>query len=223
VRLLLLHPPLLSAVVWRRLAPLLERAGHQVAVPDLRLPPGHPGDWWQRAATAAVAAAPDADAVLAHSGAGALAPVVLDRSPAARAVVLIDAQLAPAAGATAPPPQARAAARELAVDGVLPPWTSWWGPEELAALVPDPADRADLSAQAPRLPQAFYDVAVPAPPGWEPPQRAYLQLSDGYAGAAGQAAARGWRVAALPGRHLDLLSRPRQVGDAVQELLTAGA
>lgn len=33
MRLLLLHPPLLSPVVWRRSAPLLAAAGHDVAVP----------------------------------------------------------------------------------------------------------------------------------------------------------------------------------------------
>jgi len=58
----------------------------------------------------------------------------------------------------------REAVRRLAVDGVLPRWTSWWAPETLAELVPDPSDRKVLAAEAPQLPAAFYDVAVPAPP-----------------------------------------------------------
>lgn len=214
---MLLHPPLLSAAVWRRLGPLLSESGHTVATPDLR--PDRALDWWRFARDAAVAAAPRADAVLAHSGAGVLAPVVLDALPAASAVVLIDAVLPSAGASTRVTPAMREAVRDLAVNGVLPPWTSWWDEATLRDLVPDRGDRAALVAEAPRLPEAFYDVDVPAPHGWEPAVRGYLQLSPAYGDVADRARSRGWPTLSLPGRHLDLLSDPRPVARAVLALL----
>ncbi len=220
MRLLLLHPPLLSAAVWRRMGPILSAGGHSVSAPDLR--PAAAADWWRRAGDAAVAADPDADAVLAHSGAGVLAPVVLAGLPTARAVVLIDAVLPAAAGRTAVTPSMRAGVRALAVDGVLPPWTSWWGEDALRELVPDPSDRAALVAEAPQLPETFFDVDVPAPDGWEPAVCGYLQLSPAYDDVAQAARERGWRMASLPGQHLDLLSDPDPVARAVLALLDDG-
>lgn len=218
--MLLLHPPLLSAAVWRRLSPILTAAGHSVLAPDLRT--DRTEGWWRFARDAAVAAAPQADAVLAHSGAGALVPAVLDALPSARAVVLIDAVLPAVRGRTVVSPAMRAAVHEMAIAGVLPPWTSWWDEETLVDLVPEPADRAALVAQAPRLPETFYDVAVPAPEGWEPAIRGYLQLSPAYDDVAALARQRGWQTMSLPGRHLDLLSDPGPVARAVLVLLAGG-
>lgn len=217
MRLLLLHPPLLSAAVWRRLSPLLTEPGNSVTVPDLRQ--AHVEDWWRFARDTAVAAAPRADAVLAHSGAGVLVPVVLDALPEARAVVLIDAVLPAFRGSTTTSAVTRTAVGGLAVAGVLPPWTSWWGEAVLADLVPEPGDRATLVAEAPQLPEAFFDVSVPAPDGWEPPVRGYLQLSPAYADIAEQAQQRGWQTMTLPGRHLDLLSDPVPVARAIHAML----
>ncbi len=111
VKLLRLHPPLLSAVVWRRLAPLLAESGHSMTAPDLR-------------------------------------PL--------RAQGLV------------------AARRGAAV-----------------AAAPD--------AEVPRLPEALYDVAVPAPTDWEPRVRGYLQLSPAYDDAAEQARQRGGTRRRCPG------------------------
>lgn len=196
---------------------MLTEAGHSVTAPDLR--PAQAEDWWLHARDQAVAAAADADTVLAHSGAGVLAPVVLDALPDAQAVVLVDSVLPAFVGATRVTPALREAVRVLAVDGVLPPWTSWWGEESLATLVPDADDRAALVADAPGLPEALYDVAVPAPAGWEPALRGYLQLSPAYDDEAAQAEERGWHTMALPGQHLDLLTDPGPVARAVLALL----
>lgn len=106
VRLVLVHPPLLAPVVFSRLAPALRAIGHEVAVPDMReaITTGPVGTWWQRAAGAAATAMPGAEVVVAHSGAGALVPPLLQRLPQAGVVVLIDAVLPPAAGAHATSP-----------------------------------------------------------------------------------------------------------------------
>jgi len=218
VNVVLLHPPLLSPVVWRRLAPLLAGAGHELSVPDLRSS-GPVEGWWRRARDAALFIAPQADAVVAHSGAGVLAPVVLDALVGARATVLVDAVLPAIRGHTVVTPSMREAVRRLAVDGVLPPWTSWWPLETLAELVPDASDRKALADEAPQLPEAFFDVAVPAPQAWEPPVRGYLQLSPAYQDAASKAGHRAWTIASLPGRHLDVLSDPGPVAEAILALL----
>ncbi len=217
VRTVLLHPPLLSAVVWRRLAPLLRAAGHDVVVPALAW--RDEARWWAQARDAVVDQVGDADAVVAHSGAGALLPVVVDRLPSVRAAVLVDAVLPPPAGALTPPVRLRAHVAGLARDGVLPPWTAWWGSEELERLVPDDRDRADLEASAPRLGPGFFDVGVPAPDGWEPAVRGYVRLSAAYDQEAREAGERGWAVERLDGQHLDLLARPAGVSTALLRLL----
>lgn len=217
MNILLLHPPLLSPVVWSRLSPILIAAGHTVSAPDLG--PFTPQEWWRSARGTAIAASPQADAVLAHSGAGSLAAPVLYGLPNPRAVILIDAVLPSVRGETAVSPAIRTAVAGLADGGVLPPWPTWWSDANLAELIPDKDDRAALIAQAPRLPESFYDVAVPAPEGWEPAERGYIRLSPAYADEAEEAGRRGWRVRSLPGRHLDLLSDPESVGRVVLELL----
>jgi hypothetical protein len=217
VNVLLLHPPLLSAGVWRRVAPFLREAGHEVAAPPLTFT--RVDRWWQEASLAAVAAMSDADAVVAHSGGGVLVPLVVDVLPAVVAVVLVDAVLPAERGLTTPSAAIRDHVRTLAVDEVLPPWTSWWPEDELAAAVPDPDDRRILAGQAPALPASFYDYAVPAPEGWEPAHRVYLQLSPAYASAADQASQRGWQVVRRPGRHLDLLNEPADTAQLIVEAL----
>ena len=221
VELVLVHPPLLAPVVLSRLAALLVAGGHEVAVPDLReaVTAGPAAAWWQRATCVAAAAMPTAQVVLAHSGAGALVPALVDALPQAGAVVLVDAVLPPAAGVHATSAPVRAMVADLAVGGVLPPWTSWWPPGELEAQVPDDGDRAALIAATPCLPEAIYDVDVPAPAGWEPDSRSYLRLSSAYATQAEDAAARGWHVEHHEGRHLDVLARARVVAAAIQGLL----
>lgn len=217
----MVHPPLLAPMVFSRLAPLLRASGHEVVVPDLReaITTGPVETWWQRAVDAAAAEMPGAEAVVAHSGAGALVAPLLRRLAQAGAVVLVDAVLPPAAGVHATSAQVRALVADLAVDGVLPPWTSWWPPGVLESEVPDQGDRVALAEAAPFLPVAFYDVDVPAPPGWEPAARSYLRLSSGYQAEAEDAAARGWHVEHLAGRHLDVLTKAHAVATAVHHLL----
>lgn len=214
-----MHPPLLGPAVWGPCAAGLAAAGHRVAVPDLREACEPPAGWPDRAADAAAAglravAAGAAEVVVAgHSGAGVLLPLVADRLGAApAAVVFVDALVPAPAGATAPSERFRAFLDELPLtDGRLPPWTQWWSPEVLVQAVPDPALRAAIEAEAPRLPRAFYAEAVPVPPSWPPPRVGYLQLSPAYDADAAEAARRGWPVRTLTGNHLDLATRPAEV------------
>ena len=79
---LLLHPPLLSAVVWRRFAAAIEAEGHTAVLPELGFQ--RVDSWWSQARDRAVSAAAEAgggpDVIVAFSGAGALLPVVVHAS-----------------------------------------------------------------------------------------------------------------------------------------------
>ncbi|MFL6128151.1 MAG: hypothetical protein ACJ73E_03695 [Mycobacteriales bacterium] len=217
---LLVHPPLLGPAVWAPCAAELTEAGHRAIVPDLRAACDPPAGWPLRAAAAATAGVTGPMVVAGHSGAGVLLPLVADRlGVGTAAVVFVDALVPAATGATAPSERFHAFLDELPLTaGRLPRWTEWWGPDALAELVPDAGLRAAIAAEAPRLPRAFYAEPVPVPASWPPARVAYLQLSPAYDADAAEAAARGWPVRTLPGRHLDLVSRPAEVAAAITAL-----
>lgn len=218
--LLLVHPPLLGPGAWRPVARVLAAGGHVVHVPDLRAATGRADRWWERAAdTAAAAAGAGPVVVVGFSGAGVLLPAVTVRLPAARSVVLVDAVVPSQVGDTAPAERLRSFVDGLPTeDGLLPRWSRWWPAEELAQLLPDPAQRAALEAEQPRLPRAFYDVAVPAPAGWADRPVAYLRLSPAYEGDAVEAAGRGWPVERVEGDHLLPVTRPADVAERIVRL-----
>jgi len=54
----------------------------------------------------------------------------------------------------------------MANEGRLPPWTTWWGKEEIARLLPDPRTRSRISIEQPRLPLSYYEQQIPVPDGW---------------------------------------------------------
>ena len=218
-----MHPPLLGPAVWGPCAAELTAAGHRVAVPDLRAACDPPTGWPERAAAAATAGVTGPVVVAGHSGAGVLLPLVADRLPVAPAVaVFVDALVPAEAGETAPSERFRSFLDGLPLtDGRLPPWTEWWPPEVMAGAVPDPALRAAIAAQAPRLRRDFYAEAVPVPPSWPPARVGYLQLSPAYDADAAEAAARGWPVRTRPGQHLDLATRPAEVAAEILALARA--
>jgi hypothetical protein len=202
-RFVLLHPPLLGPAVWAPCAERLTAAGHRVTVPDLRPSVDPPEGWYDRAADLV----PPADVVAAHSGAGLLLPLAADRAGAG-AAVFVDALLPGRPTSD----RFRGFLATLPVtDGRLPRWSDWWGEEAMAEEVPDAAVRARIEAEQPRLPVAFYDQSVPVPPSWPPARVGYLQLSAGYDADAEGARNSGWAVRSLPGRHLDLATRPDEV------------
>jgi hypothetical protein len=217
---LLLHPPLLGPAVWAPCAEVLRAAGHQVAVPDLRPAVEPPTHWYDRATTLAASAArsaPDgALVVAAHSGAGLLLPLVVDRVGAGTAV-FVDALMP---GRPTSDRFADFLAGLPVTDGRLPRWSEWWGPQELAELIPDADLLARIEADQPRLPVAFYAEQVPVPSSWPPPRVGYLQLSPAYEADAAEAREHGWPVRTRPGMHLDLATSPAEVAAEILILAT---
>jgi pimeloyl-ACP methyl ester carboxylesterase len=164
------------------------------------------------------AAADDPVILVPHSNAGLFVPAVIDAlGDQVRGAVFIDAAL-PGVG----PHSTRDFLRRLAiVDGCLPPWTSWWDDADVAELFPNADVRAEVEAEQPRMPLAYYDHLPPAVDGWAVPPCGYVWFGTPYDKEAEQAARYGWPTAHLPGRHLHMLIEPDTVAAAVLQMADA--
>ena len=111
--------------------------------------------------------------------------------------------------------------RELAIDGRLPKWSEWFGPHTMRALVPDLDEREAIIAELPQLPLSYFEQRVPMPEDWSDLRYAYLLLSEPYRPDAEIARSRGWRTVELAGKHLDIVTRPREVADSLLHILIA--
>ena len=216
---LLLPSPLLGPASWQPVADRLRDAGDDVAVATAGAAT-RPAD----VLAAYVAAARDLEApvVVAHSNAGLFAPAVADAA-AAPVTGYVDAALAASTGPTplAPPAFLAFLAGLADDDGLLPPWSQWWGDVD---LFPDDATRARVEAEQPRLPLAYFHATLETPAGWEsrppglPGLRRHLRRRDGPGAGtrlAGPAARRPgpWRPpvpAPRPGRDGDRSARAGQ-------------
>jgi len=141
-------------------------------------------------------------------------------TPTVSQLIFVDSGVPASSGET---PQAPAPflahLRTLAVNGKLPPWSTWWGEEAMRELVPDPAARAALERGLPSLPLSYFEQSVPSPAGWDRVPCAYLLLSDAYRDAASDAHGRGWRVEEITGaQHLHLVMAPATLTDVLIQL-----
>lgn len=215
----LLHSPAVGPSTWAPVARCLRARGVDVVAPDLRSTGRAGPPYWPRVSAAvadAVTRLGGSDAVLlvAHSNAGLLLPPVADglARPVAGAV-FVDAGLPADHGDTAvAPPVLLERLRALAdADGLLPRWSDWWTPEDLAALLPDPATRAEVVADQPRLPLDYFEQALPVPPSWADVACAYVQFSPAYDDHAARARRARWPTERVPGGHLHQVVDPEGV------------
>lgn len=223
--IVLVHAPALGPASWRPVADELSRAGHSVVVPSLA---GFAADGPPytrrliRLAAEQVSAGPRDEVVLVtHSGAGVFAPLLLEALPASRgSAVFVDAALpSRSLAATVVDPGFLPFLRELATDGMVPPWHRWWPDEELAPLFPDQATREAVTGEAPALPLAFYEETLPPlPEGWPPRRAGYIVFSEPYREQAAEAARLGWPVRELHGEHLHMVVSPAEVAAAITAL-----
>ncbi|MET7426698.1 alpha/beta hydrolase [Dactylosporangium sp. NPDC005555] len=202
----LVHSPLLGPASW---APVAAVLGEGAVVPSLLGVTD--GQGIAARVASCVAAAPVI--LVAHSNAGYFVPVMVEAlRGSVAACIFVDAALPARTGPT--PVVAPGVVDELRskMDGDrLPPWTTWWKDADIAQLIPDPLIRHEIEAEQPRLPVSYYEQRVPVPVGWDSVPCGYLRFSAHYAGAAAEAAARGWLVEHLPGRHLHQVVDPRAV------------
>ncbi len=155
------------------------------------------------------------DLVLTHSNGGRYAALAAPGVP----VVHLDAALPPVSGE--PVPMAPAAmlvhlATMVDDDGTLPPWSRWWPEEDLVAVLPDPAARAELREREWRMPLSYVRSRLGAPPGWTAQPQAYVAFGDTYAVEVALARECGWPVVVLEGAgHLHHLVAPEEVAETV--------
>ncbi|GAA4604021.1 hypothetical protein BJY16_004831 [Actinoplanes octamycinicus] len=215
----LLHSLLLGPLTWSSVA---SRLPARTVVPVLTgVTAGDPPFWPHVAGRVndALATLPAEQPVVlvAHSNAGLMVPPVV--AAACRPVVgcaFVDATLPARTGPTpVTSPERLAVLRGMAVDGRLPPWTTWW--DDVAELFPDEGTRAAVTAEQPRLPLSYYEQRIPVPAGWDARPCGYLLFSPAYQPVAREAAGRGWPVTRVPGGHLHQVVDP----DAVAGQLTA--
>jgi len=211
----LVHSPVTGPSTWRWVADELAERGHQVAVPSV--PPAATALGWSAfvGAVGALSGGLDSPVLVGHSGAGPLLPRIATRLRP-RALVFVDAGVPPEAGETSPAPaEFLEFLQGLANGGVLPPWSEWFGPDSMREQIPDDRKREIVSAELPALPLSYFQARVPVPAGWTSTGCGYILLSDAYADEASKAAASGWPVVRLPGAHLDIVTRPAAIADAI--------
>jgi len=80
---------------------------------------------------AATSSVPDPIVLVGHSGGGLLLPAIADAvAPEVVRLIFVDSGVPATSGETPlATPEFFEQLRSLAIDGVLPPWSSWWGEE----------------------------------------------------------------------------------------------
>lgn len=214
--LVLVHSPVLGPASVQSTARALSGLGWICVVPSLT----EAGSVDEHVAAAAAGVA-DGSVLIAHSGAGPLVPAIATTARGRVAgSVFLDARLPNRAGSTPmAEPEMLEFLEALAVDGVVPPWSQWWGEETFAVLAPRISEADGIRTEMRRLPLDFFRSEVPVPQGWPDTPCAYLQLSAAYDAEATEARARGWTVAGLDGTHLDIATRPGETASAIDRLL----
>jgi pimeloyl-ACP methyl ester carboxylesterase len=212
----LIHSPFLGPETWRSTGRAMTARGRDVRVPSLLAVARSSPPFWPAGVEAIVRAAGDGPVVLVpHSNAGLYVPAVVDAlGEQVRGVVFVDAAL-PSRGHYTPPEFLR---RLPVTDGLLPSWTSWWDEADVAALFPDPAMRAAVESEQPRMPSAYYDHLPPIPSSWPIRNGGYLWFGRPYDAGLAEAESYGWPTAHVPGTHLHMLADPQGVADAVLEM-----
>jgi hypothetical protein len=215
----LVHSPICGPSTWSRLAPVLTARGWTVVVPDLD-DDGRPPYWRQHADSVAAQVPSGLRPVLvAHSGAGALLPLI---DVAAAGYVFLDAGLPGRDGVSRLDVMAGESAEfaaslhaDLDAGGRFPAWM----PDDLRELVPDPASFiADLRPRG----LDFFAEPIAVPASWPAAPGGYVHLSAPYDGSAAAAAALGWPVARIAGAgHFHMLMDPVAVADALERVITA--
>jgi hypothetical protein len=217
------HSPVAGPSTWRWVADELAARGHRVTVPAV--PPAATALGWAAfvGAVAALSGGIDSPVLVGHSGAGPLLPRIGTRIRA-RALVFVDADIPPEAGETTlATDEFLEFLRGLANGGMLPPWSDWFGPESMRELIPDDRKRDLVGAELPSVPLSYFEARVPVPAGWASTKCGYVLLSEAYAGQSDKAAASGWPVARLTGKHFDIVTRPDAVADAILSVAESGA
>ena len=209
---------------WRPVQATLLKQSRSADVVDLSPRLLHGPGVYARLAEAVQAQLRDHDILVAHSGAGALLPSIVETcAERVGGAILVDG-LMPHPGRSwldTVPNSMAAGLRAASRDGLAPPWPRWLPRGMLAELLPDAAMRAELESSAGSVPLAFLGEPAPLESEWLPARScAFLQLSAGYDDQAREARRLDWRILQLEADHLAILTRPDLIADAIITLAT---
>jgi hypothetical protein len=213
----LLPSPFLGPSVWSPVAAELRTAGFEAVAVAIRTSVRIPADVSEAFLSALP---PDRELVLIpHSNAGLYVPQLIAERDVL-ATVFVDAALPPAEGDA--PVMSRPLTDRLTSladeDGVMPPWTRWWG-SEVDELFPNAEVRRQIEAEEPRRPLGYLRASVSIPAGWDRTPCAYLAFGEAYAAERSTVARRGWPLAVMSGQHLHMVVDPRGVAATIRGLL----
>ena len=218
----------MGPTTWEAVGDRLRRRGAAVAVPSLRAlaadGPPYASPMADAVAAAGVQVGGDGVVLVAHSGAGPLLPAA-GRSMAAAgakpaAYLFVDAGL-PHPGRSrlaSIHPAFRGRLAELADGDVLPPWSEWFDPHALDAVLPEEEVRDRFRDELDPIPVPLLHEAMPEVDGWPDAPCGFLRLSRAYDNEEAEAARLGWAVASLDGTHLQAMIDPDGVADAMVSL-----
>jgi pimeloyl-ACP methyl ester carboxylesterase len=220
MKFVLVHSPLVGPTTWRWIADALSTAGHETVLPDLRAAAaaGHSS---AVIATAAAAIPQEwaAAVIVGHSGAGSIIPSIAAQMGRRTArMVFVDAGLRPCEGRVTPSAEFLEQMRAMAVDGVLPKWSTWWGDGVMEALVPAQRQRIELEAEMVEVPLAYFESAFDVPVGWCDTAASFLLLSESYRADAERARTLGWPTIERMGNHLDIVNDADAIVGTIIEL-----
>jgi hypothetical protein len=210
----LVHSPLVGPATWRGVAEVLASFGHSVDVPDLR-DAAQSGDPVKFISAAQSAVSPDIGIVVGHSGAGFFLPSIAASREQLPTLVFVDAGIPPSEGTATASADFLDQLRSMAVNGMLPRWSRWWGEGVLERLVPNQGLRSEIEAELLEVPLAFYETPVTVPDGWRTAPGGFLLLSEIYRADAATAMSLGWPTVELLGTHLDVVNHPDAIAHAL--------
>lgn len=223
---LMIHSPLVGASTWHPCADVLRKMDYEVVAPSLSdaLSSGLP--YYKRMAdrlAAAVPAAAEVVAIIAHSGAGALVPAVAERLHSRCYGIFVDAIL-PYPGKSwfeTAPAQLQAHLQALGRNGTLPRWHRWFPVGTIELLLPDASVRERFVAELPSIPIDYLEERAPSASVDALIRCGYLQLSRSYDDLAAQAEQLRWAVEREVSDHLAILTRPKTACAAIVRMFEA--
>ena len=223
----IVHSPLIGPFSLQPVAAQLQHLGHQTVTPSLLPALRRSSDFVNAIAQCVREAVTESDVsdplvLIGHSAAGAFLPVVasqLDRE--VQAYVFVDARLPRRDASLADEDSLEAAKRlrEMTEDGLLPPWSEWFGEGAMREVIPQDDERKRFVAELQRIPIALFSEEISFSSNWPDAPCAYLRLSEFYKPLAREALAMGWTVIEIDGQHLHTLTHPEEVADLLQEVL----
>jgi pimeloyl-ACP methyl ester carboxylesterase len=197
--------------------------GADVRVPELTRVADSDHPWFEVFVDTVISAATGLEGpitVIGHSGAGVFLPGIGAKlGEGLEALVFVDAVVPPVVGLQRTPREMKELLDEMTVDGLLLPWLDWWPTETIEELLANPADRAALRSDMPRLPRPFYEEEIPMPHGWSGWPCGFVQLSGAYESEFEDAQNRGWPRTSVNGTHLSVYTDPEVVVEAVEWVL----